>query len=76
MPIVFLVGIATAATALTEAVSRRISNLLETTTFFVEPGVGAFNALARGVSYSVRAGFLLVLNCVAQNSSSSTGLHR
>jgi hypothetical protein len=50
LPIVLLVGIATSAKALHDAVPRRVTNLLETTSFFVEPGVGAFTALMRGVS--------------------------
>lgn len=50
IPIVLLVGIATSAKALHDAVPRRVTNLLETTSFFVEPGVGAFTALMRGVS--------------------------
>lgn len=50
LPIVFLLGVATSADALNQVLWRGVTNLLDTATFFVEPGIGTFNALMRGVS--------------------------
>ncbi|GAA6029372.1 hypothetical protein JCM8097_003642 [Rhodosporidiobolus ruineniae] len=49
LPLVLLIGIATTSTALYSLLSRKTSNLLSTRDSFVDPGVGAFNALVRGV---------------------------
>ena len=50
LPITLLVGIATTADALWTLLGRKTANKLDAATFFVDPGVGAFNALMRGVS--------------------------
>ena len=50
LPITLLVGIATTADALWTLLGRKTDNKLDAATFFVDPGVGAFNALMRGVS--------------------------
>ncbi|BGP18746.1 Origin recognition complex subunit 3, partial [Rhodosporidiobolus nylandii] len=49
LPLVLLVGVATTADALYNLVPRRTCNKLDAQSFFVDPGVGAFNALVRGV---------------------------
>ncbi|ORY59430.1 origin recognition complex subunit 3 N-terminus-domain-containing protein [Leucosporidium creatinivorum] len=49
LPIVFLLGVATSADALNQVLWRGVTNLLETATFFVEPGIATFNALMRGL---------------------------
>ncbi|KAI5479599.1 origin recognition complex subunit 3 [Pseudohyphozyma bogoriensis] len=49
LPLTFLIGIGTSPNALHESLLRRSMNLLETERFFVEPGIGTFNALIRGV---------------------------
>ncbi|GAA5979191.1 hypothetical protein JCM11641_008456 [Rhodosporidiobolus odoratus] len=49
LPLVLLVGIATTADALYNLVPRKVCNKLDAQSFFVDPGVGAFNALVRGV---------------------------
>lgn len=59
LPFVFLIGVATSPLALHDFVPKDVLNLLETETFFVEPGIGAFNALMRGVSFSA----FIISNC-------------
>ncbi|KWU46587.1 hypothetical protein RHOSPDRAFT_15117 [Rhodotorula sp. JG-1b] len=49
LPITLLVGIATTADALWTLLGRKTANKLDAATFFVDPGVGAFNALMRGL---------------------------
>lgn len=50
LPLTLLVGIATTADALWNLLARITANQLDAASFFVDPGVGAFNALMRGVS--------------------------
>lgn len=54
LPLVFLVGIATTVDALYSLLSRKTANRLEASSFFVDPGVSAFNALVRGVRLFAR----------------------
>lgn len=49
LPLALLVGIATTADALWTLLGRQTANKLDAASFFVDPGVGAFNALLRGV---------------------------
>ncbi|BGP05881.1 Origin recognition complex subunit 3 [Rhodotorula toruloides] len=49
LPLVFLVGIATTVDAVYSLLSRKTANKLDASSFFVDPGVSAFNALVRGV---------------------------
>ncbi|GAA5894668.1 hypothetical protein JCM6882_006652 [Rhodosporidiobolus microsporus] len=49
LPLVLLIGIATTPDALYSLVPRKTANKLDAQSFFVDPGVGAFNALVRGV---------------------------
>ncbi|KAL8293081.1 hypothetical protein RQP46_000775 [Phenoliferia psychrophenolica] len=49
LPIVFLLGVATSSNALHEVLPRRSTNLLDVAKFYVEPGIGTFNALIRGL---------------------------
>ncbi|BGP29911.1 Origin recognition complex subunit 3 [Rhodotorula toruloides] len=49
LPLVFLVGIATTVDAIYSLLSRKTANKLDASSFFVDPGVSAFNALVRGV---------------------------
>lgn len=53
LPLVFLVGIATTVDAAYSLLSRKTANKLDASSFFVDPGVSAFNALVRGVSVLV-----------------------
>ena len=56
LPLVFLLGVATSADALNQVLWRGVTNLLDTASFFVEPGIGTFNALMRGVSHTCKRG--------------------
>ncbi|GAA5978195.1 hypothetical protein JCM10908_004267 [Rhodotorula pacifica] len=49
LPLTLLVGIATTADALWTLLGRKTTNKLDAASFFVDPGVGAFNALMRGL---------------------------
>ncbi|GAA5881279.1 hypothetical protein JCM3774_000950 [Rhodotorula dairenensis] len=49
LPLTLLVGIATTADALWTLLARKTANKLDAASFFVDPGVGAFNALMRGL---------------------------
>ncbi|POY76587.1 hypothetical protein BMF94_0176 [Rhodotorula taiwanensis] len=49
LPLTLLVGIATTADALWNLLARKTANQLDAASFFVDPGVGAFNALMRGL---------------------------
>ncbi|TNY23682.1 origin recognition complex subunit 3 N-terminus-domain-containing protein [Rhodotorula diobovata] len=49
LPLTLLVGIATTADAFFGLVSRPTAHQLDAASFFVDPGVGAFNALVRGL---------------------------
>ncbi|GAA5932684.1 uncharacterized protein JCM15063_002176 [Sporobolomyces koalae] len=49
LPLVLLVGVATIPDALYNLVPRHTTNLLDVSHFFVDPGIGAFNALVRGL---------------------------
>lgn len=50
LPLVLLLGVATSAEALHQAVWRGVANLLDTSMFFVEPGMRTFETLMKGVS--------------------------
>ncbi|GAA5904649.1 hypothetical protein JCM8208_004840 [Rhodotorula glutinis] len=49
LPLTLLIGIATTADAFFSLVARKTANQLDAARFFVDPGVSAFNALARGL---------------------------
>ncbi|KAK4058832.1 Origin recognition complex subunit 3 [Microbotryomycetes sp. JL221] len=56
LPLVLLIGVATSADAINQAVWRGITNQLNTSTFFVEPGISAFNAVMRDYLYMIHYG--------------------
>ncbi|KAK4053813.1 Origin recognition complex subunit 3 [Microbotryomycetes sp. JL201] len=47
LPLAFLIGVATSADAINQVVWRGITSLMNISTFFVEPGIAAFNAVMR-----------------------------
>ncbi|GAA5845942.1 hypothetical protein JCM5353_008175 [Sporobolomyces roseus] len=49
LPLVLLLGIATTSSALYNLIPQHTTNRLDISTFFVDPGIGAFNALVRGI---------------------------
>ncbi|GAA5820712.1 hypothetical protein JCM10212_000837 [Sporobolomyces blumeae] len=49
LPLVLLLGIATTSSALYNLVPQRVTNRMDVSSFYVDPGIGAFNALIRGV---------------------------
>ncbi|GAA5910943.1 uncharacterized protein JCM6883_000651 [Sporobolomyces salmoneus] len=49
LPLVLLLGVATTPTALYNLLPQQTTNRLDVSQFFVDPGIGAFNALVRGV---------------------------
>ncbi|GAA5975281.1 hypothetical protein JCM21900_003849 [Sporobolomyces salmonicolor] len=49
LPLIFLIGVATSPSALHSLIPSPVANRLDLASFYVDPGVGAFNALVRGV---------------------------
>ncbi|KAM0792317.1 hypothetical protein ACM66B_005002 [Microbotryomycetes sp. NB124-2] len=47
LPLVFLIGVATSADAINQVIWRGVTSLMNISTFFVEPGIAAFNAVMR-----------------------------
>ncbi len=71
LPLVLLLGVATSADALYNAVTRPVTNLLDVVPFFVEPGVDAFCALVRGVSFLPDQAPLLPIRILTDPSSAT-----
>ncbi|GAA5894557.1 hypothetical protein JCM5296_005129 [Sporobolomyces johnsonii] len=49
LPLILLIGVATSPSALHSLIPSPVANRLDLASFYVDPGVGAFNALVRGV---------------------------
>lgn len=69
LPLTLLVGIATTADALWTLLGRQTANKLDAASFFVDPGVGAFNALMRGVRRRRSSQALLLLELTTRSKA-------
>ncbi|GAA6023827.1 hypothetical protein JCM10207_005386 [Rhodosporidiobolus poonsookiae] len=76
LPLVLLVGIATTSDALYNLVPRKTCNKLDAQSFFVEPGVGAFNALVRGLLVDWQAPLALAPRVYNEMWRAFEDLHR